>query len=81
MDKVKHYAWDFALGFARPFDFYGTIEDDTDNIGAFLYGMGKGISYGVMIHGVLFLVAAKAGAVVPVKWKHLWSSWFWEMNH
>ena len=40
-----------------------------------------GLRIGLTITGAVFTVAAWCGAVVPVKWKPLWSKWFWNKNH
>ena len=30
--------------------------------------------------GLIFTVASWCGAVIPVKWRPMWSGWFWRKN-
>lgn len=81
---VKDYGMALADGFMHPFTLRPENDlyyDDDNVMQYFIYGVGSGFSSVAIVSGGIFLAAAWAGAVVPVKWRPLWSARFWNLNH
>lgn len=80
-EKLNTYTTAFAKGFAAPFDHDVGFMEDTSFSVQFARGLGQGVHIGLIVSGTIFTIASYGGAVVPVKWKPLWSKWFWNRSH
>lgn len=81
-DIINGCGMGFTDGFMHPFTYEPENQLYYDNTVEYCaYGFGSGLSSTLIIAGSIFVVAARAGAVVPVKWRPLWSKKFWSLNH